>query len=102
MFSGPGFGREVFDLPIGGGGQAREDVTQVGEGIDAAAAAAFDDGIEDGAAFPGLGLADEQPILFAEGGGANGILHQVLVDLDAPIVEVNAKERPQVECVLDG
>ena len=26
----PGFGREVFDLPVGGVGQTGEDVTQIG------------------------------------------------------------------------
>ncbi len=43
MVPGPGFGREVGDLPVGGGGQAREDVTQVSVRIDSATAAAFDD-----------------------------------------------------------
>ena len=102
MFSGPSFGREVFDLPVGRAGQPGEDVAQVGEGIDSATAAAFDDGVQDGAAFSGLGFADEQPVFLAEGRGANGILHQILVDLDAPIFEVNAKERPQVQRVVDG
>ena len=65
----PSFGREVFDLPVGGMRQAGEDVVQVSVRIESATATRFDDGVEDGAAFPGLGFADEQPILFAEGGG---------------------------------
>ena len=81
MFFGPGFGGEVFYLPVGGRWQAREDVTQVRKGIDATTAAAFDDGVQDGAAFASLSFADEQPILFAEGGGADGVFYA-----EAPIM----------------
>ena len=102
MFFGPGFGGEVFYLPVGGRWQAREDVTQVRKGIDATTAAAFDDGVQDGAAFASLSFADEQPILFAEGGGADGVFHQVLIDLNASVVEVHPEKRPEVERVVDG
>ena len=82
-------------MPVGGAGQSGEDVTEVGVRIDPTTAAAFDDGVEDGAAFPGLGLPDEQPVLLAEGGGADGVFDQVLVDLDASVIEggkgVNAR-----------
>jgi len=64
MFSGPGFGREILYLPVGGGGKPGEDVAQVGVRVDSTTAAAFNDGVQDGAAFSGLGFADEQPILF--------------------------------------
>ena len=45
--------------------------------IDGAAAAAFDDGVEDGAAVPGSGIADEEPVREisengAEPGGNDG------------------------------
>jgi 23S rRNA G2445 N2-methylase RlmL len=36
-------------------------------------------------ALPGLGVADEQPVLLANGRGANGVFHKVVVDLDAAI-----------------
>jgi len=40
---------------------------QVRIGIDSTTAAAFDDGVQDGAAFSGLGFANEQPVfLFME------------------------------------
>ena len=45
---------------------------QVGIRIETALATALDDGVEDGAAFPGLGLADKQPIFLTERGGADG------------------------------
>ena len=73
MFPGPGFGREVFYLPVGRVRQAGEDVTQVSEGIESTTTATFDDGVEDGATLPGLGFTDEQPILFAESGGPDGL-----------------------------
>jgi hypothetical protein len=41
-----------------------ENVAKVGERIDAASAAAFNDRVEDGAALAGLGLGKEQPVLF--------------------------------------
>ena len=37
---------------------------QVRIGIDSTTAAAFDDGVQDGAAFSGLGFANEQKVLF--------------------------------------
>jgi hypothetical protein len=77
-------------------------VAQVSIRIESTASAAFNDGIQDGATFAGLGFADEQPVLFAEGGWPDGIFHKILIDLDAPIFEVNAKERPQVQRVVDG
>ena len=45
----PGFGREVWDLPVGGGGQPGQDVVQIVIRIESTTAAAFDDGVEDGA-----------------------------------------------------
>ncbi len=100
--SGPSFGGELVDLPIGGVRQLGEDVEQVSEGIKPAPTVAFDDGVENGATLAGAGLADEQPVLFSESCGADGIFHQVLVDLDAAIAEVDAELRPKVERVIDS
>jgi len=47
-------------------GQAGEHVAQVVQWIDFAAAAALDDGVEDGSALTGIGGTDEQPVLFSE------------------------------------
>ncbi len=102
MLLGPGFRGKLLDLPVGGHGQPGEDVAQVGVRIKAPPTAALDDGIEDGAAFPGIGLPDEHPVFLAEGGGTDGVLHQVLIDLDASVGEVIAEQRPQVERLVDG
>jgi hypothetical protein len=45
------------------GGQAREHVAQVGQRVEAAAAAALHDGVEDGGALAGLRRSDEEPVL---------------------------------------
>jgi hypothetical protein len=63
-------------------------------------AAALDDGIQDGATFPGFGVADEEPVLFAQGSGPDGILHEVLVDLDMAIVKVDAEQFPVAQGVI--
>ena len=98
----PGFWSEVFDLPVGRGGQPGEHVAEVGEGVEATAAAAFDEGVEDGAAFAGLGVADEEPVFLADRGGADGVFDQVIVDLDATVFEEDVQRGPLVEGVVDG
>ena len=55
---------------------------QVRIGIDSTTAAAFDDGVQDGAAFSGLGFADKLPIFFAKSRWPDGIFHKILIYLD--------------------
>jgi len=75
----PGIWREIFDLSSGSGWEPREDVPEVFEGIDLSAAAGFDDRVDQGAAVAGIGIADEEPVLLADGGGANGVFNEVVV-----------------------
>ena len=63
----PSLGSDILDLPVGHRGKPGEHVAQVGVGIDAAAAATLDDGVEDGAAFAGIGIAEEEQGPFAQG-----------------------------------
>ena len=77
-------------------------MAQVSIRIETAASAAFDDGVEDGAAFSGLGFADEQPISFSEGSRPDRIFHIIVIDLDASVIEVNTQQRPQVEDVIES
>ncbi len=81
---------------------ADEDVAEVGVGIDPAAAAAFDEGVEDGAARAGFGGANEEPVLFADGGGADGVFDEVVVDLDAAVAEIDGEDGPLAGGVVDG
>ena len=41
---------------------------QIGERIDAAAAATLDNCVKDGAALAGIGIAEKQPVLFSQRG----------------------------------
>jgi hypothetical protein len=79
------------------GGQECEHVAQAGHRVDAVAAAALHDGVEDGCALARLGGSNEQPVLLADGGGADGVFHKVVVDLDAAIGEEAFQRGPLVE-----
>ena len=81
----PGLRRDFGDLPVGHVRQSCEDVAKISERIQPASAAVFDDGINDGAALAGFGLADEEPVLLADGRGADGVFHQIIVDLNPAV-----------------
>ena len=49
----------------------------------------------------GFGFADEQPILFADGGGPDGVLDPVVVDLDAAVAHERFERWPLIERVGD-
>ena len=51
------------DLAVGHVRQPREDFTEIRVRVEAAPPAAFDDGVDDGAALAGLGVTDEEPVL---------------------------------------
>jgi hypothetical protein len=63
---------------VGHVGQPRQDVFQVSVRIQAAPAAAFDDGVNDRAAFPRFGGPDEEPVFLAQGGGTDGVFYAEL------------------------
>jgi hypothetical protein len=73
----------MLNLPVGHRGKPGEHVAQVGVGIDATAAATLDNGVEDGTALAGIGIAQEQPVLFSKGSWPNGVFDQVIVYLDS-------------------
>jgi hypothetical protein len=59
----PGFWRDLFDLPVGHGGQAAQNVAEVGVGLHAVAAATLNDRVDDRAAFSRFGIPEEEPVL---------------------------------------
>ena len=71
--------------------EAGEDIPEIGIGVQPPPAAALNDGVNDGAIFPGPGLADKEPVLLAQGGGPDGIFHQVVVDLHPAIGQINGE-----------
>ena len=92
----------MLDLPVGHEWQPGEQVAQVGVRIDAARAATLDDGVEDGAALAGIGIAEEEPVFLSERGGTNGVLDEIIVDFDSAIFEIDTKQWPVGERVVDG
>jgi len=90
------------DGPVRGVGQPGENVSEILKRIDAPAAAAFNDGVEDGTALSGVSIAKKEPVFLAQCCGANGIFHQVVVDFYASILEVDTQEAPVGEGVIDG
>jgi len=71
---GPRGGREVFDLRIGRGGQAREDVPKVGKWVKATPLTRFNEGVDDRAAFSRFGFAEEEPVFLTDRRGPDGVL----------------------------
>jgi hypothetical protein len=60
-------------------------VFEVSAGIKTAPSAAFDDGVNDGATFAGIGMAHEEPVLLTECRGPDGVFNQIIVDLHAAV-----------------
>lgn len=80
---------------------AGDDVREVGLGIDAVELAGLDERGDDG---PVLGTAigaGEQGVLPGQGQRADGSLDDVVVELDAPVIEEEAEPRPARERVAD-
>ncbi len=101
LLGGPGFGGEAVGASVCLGGQALEDIRQVGGGINAFSVRVADEGVERGGSRSGLCIAHEQPILLPDGTGADGVLDEVVVDLGAPISQVSGELVPLVERVAD-
>ena len=81
---GPLGGREPLNLRYLGRGQAREQIFQMIEWIEAVPPTTAQQGINHGAALSSLRMSNEQPVLFSEGTGPDGIFDQVVVDLRQP------------------
>ena len=86
-----GEGGDVVDGP---GGELRQNVVEVFAQIDLEAFAGLHNG-EDGRDFgTGCFAADVQPVFATESQGTHRVLAEVLVDLDATVLEVNLQPRP--------
>lgn len=88
-------------LLVGQVGQSGEHVAEVGVGLDATPTAAFDDGVNDRATFAGVGFADEQPVLFSQGSGPDRVFDQIVVGLDAAVVQEHLQRRPLAQRIID-
>ena len=83
-------------------GQTVENVFEVVTRIDPETAAVLDEGVEDGGFPAGVLAADEEPVLGPELGGTDGVLDEVVVDLDAAVCQIGLEVGPLVEGVGDG
>jgi len=98
----PVFWQHAVELLVGHAGEAVEEVFEILKGFVAVAFGTFDQGVKDGAAFPGVFFADEQPVLLADRRWADGVLNEVVVCLDLSVVKEGFELRPKVERVVDG
>jgi hypothetical protein len=89
-------------VPVGHGGLALEDVGQVVFRVVAVTFGAFAQGVEDGGALTCGFSADEVPVLFSYGRGADAILDEVVVDFDLALLDENGEPIPECEGVVDG
>jgi len=103
-FSGsePVGGREAGGLAGFHGWQTGEDVFEVFPRVDPHAAAVLDEGVDDGGFFAGMLGTDEEPVLGSEFGGPDGVLNEVVVDLDTAVAQIGLEVGPLVEGVGDG
>ena len=74
---------------------------QVVGGVDPEFAAGFDYAVDDGAGLAGVGAAEKQEVLFADGGGANGVFDEVVVDFQLAVFQIAGEALPAGQCVAD-
>jgi hypothetical protein len=100
-------------LPVGGqeGGEVvlighrrkpGEDIGEPGLGAVAVAAGAFHHGVDNGGALAGGFAADKEVVFLADGGGADAVFNQIVVDLEAAVFKVKVEPVPEGEGVVDG
>src|SRR5438132_12974543 len=70
-------------------GQPRQDIGQVSLRVQASSPSTDQHRVNYRTAPPHLGMADKQPSLATYRGGANVILNQVIVDLEASVLEIS-------------
>lgn len=98
----PGYRRDVFELSVGHGRQAGEHIAQICPGIQATGATGFDDRVEDGTALASICIADELPVLFADGTGTDHVFHRVVVDLHTAIFYIHLQYGPERQGIIQG
>ena len=78
-------GQQFLDLGNLRGGQAPQDIGAIFLRVEAPSPATPDHGVDDGPAPASRGMAQEEPAFAPHRGGADGILHQVVVNFEAPV-----------------
>ena len=76
--------------------QSGEQVGEIRERFDPMSFACFQDGVDDRAAVPRVGMANEQPVLGAEFGGPDTLFGEVVVDAHGTVLDVGGEFTPLV------
>ena len=61
-----------------------------------------DDGVDDCTALARIGMADEEPMLLGDGGWADGVLDQVIVDLLIASLAIDFGFVPDAQGIITG
>src|SRR5437016_12564907 len=83
------------------GWQAGEHIAHIFPGLNSPAPAAHDDTVNDRAAPPRFGVANEQPVLLADRTGPNRVLSQIVVYLQTSVLEIATYGFPFGQSILD-
>ena len=83
-------------------GQAGEHVGEIFLGVDAQAAAVFNDGVEDGALLTGHLIADKQPVFCSKFGRTDRVFDEVVADFHSTIAKIGFEVGPLVDGIADG
>ena len=70
--------------------------------FDPVTATAFDDRVNDRAAFSGIGVTEKEPVLFAQSGWADCIFNEISIDLDLGFFEIDLQGLPLSQRVVEG
>jgi hypothetical protein len=82
--------------------QPVEHIPEVRQGIDAMTPAGDDDRVDDGRAFAGIGVTDEEPVLRAEFRRPDRIFDQAGIQLGLPMFQVRGQRRLLRQQVMTG
>ena len=81
--------------------ELRQNIAQIVVGVDPELPAGLEQGVVDRAGLSGIGTAEEEPVLFPDSGGSNGVFDEIVVDLHFAMLGVDEKFFPEIQRVAD-
>src|SRR4029077_7508267 len=67
----------------------------------AVAAATLNDRVDNRTAFSRVGVSEKEPVLFSESRRSNRVLHEIVVDFNLSILEINFQRFPLTQGITD-
>lgn len=98
----PAIGEELARVDVGFGGDSKERIAEVGEGVDAVAFGALDKGVVDGGGAASAVVSQEEPVFAANSDSSQSLFGGVVVDVEIAVVEVADERGPVVQRVVHG